>query len=184
MSTLASPQLLSEQEYLESERNSETKREYYQGEVFAMSGASHRHGIIVRNLASSLDGQLRKSGCSVITNDLKVRASQAPGYFYPDITIHCGPPEFADRHGDVLLNPVLIIEVLSPSTREYDRYFKMQCYRTIPSLRHYLLVAQDRHHIEQYQRQGDVWVLRDYESGIVRLNDPACELPFDVIYAE
>jgi Uma2 family endonuclease len=154
---------LSPAEYLEQERHAEHKSEYFQGEVFAMAGASRRHGLIVTNLTIELGQQLKGKPCEVYSSDLRLRVTPAGLYTYPDVMVACGDIQFADDQKDTLLNPVLLIEVLSESTRDYDRGRKFQYYRTLPSLREYLTVAQDEPHIEHWTRQPeDRWLLAEF----------------------
>ncbi len=142
------------EEYLALERSSETKHEYFKGEIFAMGGASSRHVLIVTNLVIELGSQLKKGPCRVFSTDLRVRVDTSGLYTYPDVVVICDAPEFSDDQRDTLLNPVLIIEVLSDSTKDYDRGGKFEQYRTIKSFKEYLLVAQDRPHLEHYPPNG------------------------------
>src|SRR5277367_2416613 len=122
---IASPQTrITPEQYLEAERASESRSEYYNGYVYAMSGASLPHAIITGNIGQSLGNQLEKRPCLVITTDLKIRVSPQGLYAYPDVLVICGEPKLADKRNDILLNPTVIIEVLSPSTEAYDRGFK------------------------------------------------------------
>ncbi len=141
--------------YLASERNAEFKSEYFNGEVFAMAGASQRHNLVVTNVVSELRTQLKKSKCQVFPSDMRVRVKRTGLYTYPDVTVVCGEPEFDDAFEDILLNPTLLVEVLSPSTEPYDRGKKFEHYRRITFLREYLLIAQDRCRVEQYVKQSD-----------------------------
>jgi Uma2 family endonuclease len=153
---------ISEQEYLAFERASEIRNEYYNGRIYAMTGASLAHNLIVSNSVASLHGQLRRKPCRICSSDLRVHIPQTGLYTYPDLVIVCGEPQFLDDSLDTLLNPTVIVEVLSPSTERYDRGMKFQHYRSIASLQVYLLIAQDRAHIERYTRQeGDLWLLQD-----------------------
>ncbi|HET6762654.1 MAG TPA: Uma2 family endonuclease [Longimicrobiaceae bacterium] len=156
----AVPVRLTPQEYLAFERASESKHEYVDGEVRAMGGASLDHATIVSNVSGELRAQLRGRGCRVVTNDVRVKVESASGYLYPDVTVVCGKPELEDDRFDTLMNPGLIVEVLSPSTGDYDRGKKWEKYRQIPSLREYVIISQDRAHVERYTRQGErFWVL-------------------------
>ena len=154
---------LTEEQYLAIERAAEFKSEFLEGEMFAMSGTSMNHGRLQRNILVELDNRLRGKGCEAFPSDLRVRVSSRM-YTYPDISVVCGAPALADEHQDSLLNPVVIFEVLSPSTETYDRGAKFQHYRTVASLREYVLVEQNQVRIECYTRQpGDTWTLRDYK---------------------
>jgi Uma2 family endonuclease len=153
--------LYTPEEYLEMERAAEFRSEYISGEVFAMAGASFEHGIIISNLTRLLNTQLDEEPCIVIPNDLRVQAKVTGPYFYPDAVVVCDKPRFGDERNDTLLNPTVIIEVLSPSTEAYDRGEKFIHYRRIESLREYLLVAQNTPRIERFVRQGDFWLMAE-----------------------
>jgi Uma2 family endonuclease len=176
---------LSPAEYLEQERRAEHKSEYFQGEVFAMAGASRRHGLIVTNLVRELGQQLKGKPCEVYASDLRLRVTPAGLYTYPDVMVVCGDIQFADDQKDTVLNPVVLIEVLSESTRDYDRGRKFEYYRTLPSLKEYLTVAQDKPHIEQWTRQQeDRGLLVEFHnlSQGIPLASIACTLPLAEIY--
>jgi Uma2 family endonuclease len=177
--------LLSPEEYLEQERRAEYKSEYFAGEVFAMAGASRRHGLIVMNVAGHLWQQLKGKPCEVYTGDLRLRVTPAGLYTYPDVTVVCGDVQFADDQKDTVLNPVVLIEVLSESTSDYDRGRKFEYYRTLPSLKEYLTVAQDKPHIEHWTRQQeDSGSLVEFNnlSQTIRLASIDCVLPLKEIY--
>jgi len=146
---------MSEEQYLEIERKAEYKSEYINGQMFAMAGASLVHVQINSNVVFALRRNLSGSGCSVLFNDLRLRVPATRLYTYPDILVICGKPELADEHMDIVTNPTVIIEILSPSTQSYDRGDKFAHYRALPSLRDYLLVAQDRPQAEHWVRQPD-----------------------------
>lgn len=103
-------------------------------------------------------------------------------YAYPDVVVICGTPQFWDPAADVLMNPTLIIEVLSPSTRAYDQGIKFSLYRKLPSLMHYLTVEQEYRHMVHHRREGEEWIVHDYTAGTVQISNPDCELPLDVVY--
>jgi Uma2 family endonuclease len=159
MSTLAKS-FLTPEEYLKIERQAEYKSEYFAGEMFAMAGAVERHNLICWNILGQLYHQMRQRRCRAYPSDMRVRVSATGLYTYPDIVALCGEPKFLDDHRDTLLNPSVIVEVLSPSTEAYDRGRKFEHYRSIESLAEYLLVASDRVHADLYRRQADgLWVL-------------------------
>lgn len=161
MSSALKPQI-SPEEYLAIERAAERKSEYWNGEMFALAGASERHGTIVANLVFSLVGALKGRPCKVYANDLRLQVAPTGLYTYPDVLVICGPVEFSDDVKDMVKNPKLIIEVLSTSTEDYDRGRKAAHYRTLPSLVEYLVVAQDRPHVEQFTRESEGrWVLTE-----------------------
>ena len=145
----------SQEEYLEIERKAKYKSEYIEGQIYAMAGASPGHAAINMAVAGLLWMQLRGKPCTVYSNDLKVKISYAGEYYYPDLTIVCGTPLFHDEHKDVLVNPKVIVEVLSPSTEADDRGRKWLRYQQIESLTDYLLVSQSEPFIEHYSRRSD-----------------------------
>jgi Uma2 family endonuclease len=162
MSAQSQPRMTPEQ-YLEIERAAQDVRsEFYNGRMYAMSGASYRHVMLISGLSHHLRNGLAAHACSVGTNDLRVRVSPAGLYTYPDVVVICGDPRFADQQTDTVLNPTLIIEVLSPSTEAYDRGFKFAQYRTLEFLREYALVSQFGSRIQIFRRQpsGD-WLLSE-----------------------
>jgi Uma2 family endonuclease len=146
---------LTPEEYLAAERKAERKSEYLNGEVFAMSGVSRWHSTVGINLTVRLGVQLGDGPCQVYSADVRVRVNPTGNYLYcyPDLSVVCGEPRFEDNHFDTLLNPKILIEVLSPSTEAYDRLTKATLYRQLPSLEEYLLIAQDRIRVEHYTRQ-------------------------------
>lgn len=153
-------QRLSVQDYLAIERHSETRNEYLDGEMFAMTGATRWHNLIVASLTRDLGVQLKGRPCELYPNEIRVHIPATGLYTYPDVTVVCGEPRFEDTELDTLLNPTLIIEVLSPTTEVYDRGKKFEHYQTIESLAEYVLVAQDKPRVEQFVRQdGNRWLL-------------------------
>ena len=175
---------LTEEQYLAVERAAEFKSEFLDGVMYERSGGSPRHaGLAVRILAE-LHGKLRGSECEVFGSDLRVRVSSRM-YTYPDVSVVCGKLQLADDQKDVLLNPIVIFEVLSPSTELYDRGVKLQLYRTIPSLREYILVDQNKARIEQYIYQdASTWTLRDHEGldAVLKMDSIGASLPLRLIY--
>jgi Uma2 family endonuclease len=184
MSTLAKS-LLTPEEYLKIEREAEYKSEYFAGEMFAMVGAAERHNLICMNIYGLLHQQLRQRPCRAYPSEMRVRVSATGLYTYPDVIALCGEPKFLDNHRDTLLNPALIVEVLSPSTEAYDRGRKFEQYRSIDSLAEYLMVAPDRVRADLYRRQGDgSWVLSSVgePSDTVELQSIRCRLLLADIY--
>jgi Uma2 family endonuclease len=179
--------LLKPEEYLAMERKSEIKHEYFAGEMFAMVGASKRHNLITANIIRVLGNQLLERPCNVYPSDMRVKVSATGKHTYPDVVVACAEEKFADAENDTLLNPVVIIEVLSASTEAYDRGKKFEHYQAIESLTEYLLVAQDPYRIEQYVRQSDkAWRYAEYHAveDVVRLDVIGCELALKDVYAK
>jgi Uma2 family endonuclease len=151
---------LTEAQYLEIERKAEYKSEFLNGETFAMAGAKEAHNLLIADVIFELMGQLRPRRCPVYPSEMRVRVKPSGFYTYPDVTALCGEPRFLDEQRDTLLNPHVIIEVLSPSTEAYDRGRKFDMYKALESLREYVLVATDRVHVDLYSRQPDGrWML-------------------------
>ena len=170
---------LTADDYLALEREAEYKSEFYNGEIFAMAGASRVHVVVVSNLVRELGNQLKKRTCNVYSTDLRLRVNATGLYTYPDVMVACGQEIFADDQKDTLLNPTVIIEVLSDSTKDYDRGGKFAHYRKLDSLQEYILVAQDESHIEQLVRQPDgSWIFSEINKldATLRLNSIACEI--------
>jgi Uma2 family endonuclease len=155
-------QRFSPEEYLALERKAEYKNEFLDGEIIAMTGASEAHNLIVVNIVTALAGQLKTRPCKVYSSDMRVDLRERGFYAYPDVIVVCGESKLRDGEMDNLLNPTVIIEVLSKSTEDYDRGRKFVKYRAIESLVEYVLIAQDRVHVEQYVRQANgEWVLSE-----------------------
>ena len=153
-------QRMSEAEYLAFERDSEIKHEYLDGMMYAMSGASQAHNLIVTYTATSIGTQTRNQPIEIYICQMRVNVEATGLYTYPDLSLVCGEAQLADDKFDTLLNPVLIIEVLSPSTERYDRGKKFHHYQQLESLQEYVLIAQDSPRIERFFRQDDdTWVL-------------------------
>jgi Uma2 family endonuclease len=178
--------LISEEEYLEQEERAETKSEYWRGRVYAMAGVSELHALIVWNVAGEFRQQMRGRSCRAYSSDLKVRIESTGLYTYPDVAALCGRAEFAKARGDVLLNPQVLVEVLSPSTEATDRGWKWAHYQLLPSLTDYLMVAQDGLRVEHYRRTeaGDAWLYREYRdlNDVVELSSVGCRLSLAEIY--
>jgi Uma2 family endonuclease len=176
---------VSPEEYLAQERLAERKSEYFQGEVFAMAGASPRHVWIVSNLNGNLWQQLKGKPCRVSASDLRLRVTPDRLYTYPDLMVICGEPQFADDQKDTVVNPVLIVEVLSESTRNYDRGWKFQHYRKLPSLIEYLLIEQDEPRVEHWTRQRENhwdFVELDDLGQSIQLTSISCMLALTEVY--
>ncbi|HZF55644.1 MAG TPA: Uma2 family endonuclease [Polyangiaceae bacterium] len=172
------------QEYLAWERQQRTRHEFFRGEVFAMDGATREHKLLVANITAELRNAVRKKPCEMYPLDMRVKVPAAGLYAYPDVSVICGEPEFEDGASDTLLNPLVLIEVLSDSSERYDRGKKFESYRSIPSLMDYVLVAQDHVLVEHFRRgEGGTWVLRELRAGgRVELSGPECGLEVNEIY--
>ncbi len=177
---------ITEEMYLEQERQSTTKHEYYNATIYAMAGASEQHNLIALNIAAALHAVLRGRTCRAYPSDMRVKVMRTGLNTYPDFSIVCGQSQFTDvAKRDTLINPTVIIEVLSPSTERYDRGMKFRNYRTIPTLRDYILISQDDYRVEQYTRQeNDEWLLREV-TGIeaqITIRSIDCVLNLEDIY--
>ncbi|MGH9760600.1 MAG: Uma2 family endonuclease, partial [Blastocatellia bacterium] len=158
---------------------------YFNGQIFGMGGASPRHVLIVSNLVGELGSQLKGRPCSAFSTDLRVLVNTTGLYTYPDIVVVCDGLKFRDDIKDTVTNPTLIIEVLSKPTKDYDRGEKFEHYRTIESFKEYVLVAQDKHHVEHHLRQPDnTWLLSETSDikGEIELTTIDCRLALSEIY--
>ena len=176
---------ISPEEYLRLERQSEHKSEYVNGEIFAMTGASRKHNLVAGNIFREISQQLKSRQCEAYVGDMRVKVSATGLYTYPDVVVVCGEPKFEDKYFDTLLNPTLLVEVLSPSTERYDRIAKSSYYRTLDSLAEHLLVAQDEVRLEQYVKQPNgQWLLFESSSldNIVELPSISCSLALRDVY--
>jgi len=170
--------------YLAAERVAETKHELWGGEVFAMAGASFAHNKIVANVVAELRDRLRARPCDVLPSDLRVFIPAKPGIVYPDITVVCAEPRFRDGERDVLLNPTLVVEVLSEGTERFDRGDKFAGYRSVESIRQVVLVSQVARRVEVYSRaDAGRWMMEEtIAEGVVRLEAIDCEVALDEVY--
>ena len=179
---------MSPEEYLRRERTAtRDKHEYLDGWVIKMPGASLPHNLIVSNLNRELHAPLRARGCRVVTSDLRVALPSIDAYAYPDVVVYCGEPEIEGEGMDTLHNPQILVEVLSESTMDYDRSEKFTRYRHIDTLREYVLVAQDRPHVEHYVRQDDgSWIFTETDRLDASIPFPSvdAELPLTEIYLD
>ena len=186
---LAQPkQSYTPQEYLRLERGATEKHAYFRGEIFAMAGGSVRHSLITARAIRHLGNRLAGRGCEVFESNLRVRIPRTTLYTYPDLSVVCGPVAFdpLDQDQETILNPTLIVEVLSPSTEAYDRGAKFENYQTIESLRGYLLLSQNAPRAELFTRQpDDTWLYAasaGLDDGRVRLDFLNAELPLSEVY--
>lgn len=176
---------LTAEEYLAIEREAEFKSEYVDGRMYMMAGASEPHVVTTGNIFREIASQIRGRGCRAYVTDMKIQVSLRGQYSYPDVAVVCGQPQFHDEHQDVVTNPIVIVEVLSPSTEAYDRGLKSQRYRQMDSLQEILLAAQDRPHLELSTRQPDgSWRLTE-ASGLdaeIALASVGCTLRLADVY--
>lgn len=179
------PPAVTPEEYLARERAAEYKHEYVNGRIYAMTGASRKHNVIAGNAFAGLHRRMHGRPCEAYIGGMRVRVRETGLYTYPDVVAVCGPPELEDDHVDTLLNPSVIVEVLSPSTEAYDRGEKFAQYRGLPSLREYVLVAQDRVRVEHFARHDLGWfytALDDLDATL-ELPSVGCSLALRKVYA-
>ena len=193
--------IITPEEYLRLERNSEVRSQYFRGEMFAMTGAtpssagryamsgmsrSRAHNLICANVLASVHRQFDGRPCEVYQSDMRVKVSGSGLYTYPDVVATCESPQFEDQEVDTLLNPQAIVEVLSKSTEAYDRGDKFRHYRDIDSLQDYVLISQDKHRVERFSRQDDgqwlMWSTEDLNS-VLAIPSIDCELTISDIYS-
>jgi len=181
-------EFISEQDYLLHERKAKEKHEYYKGEIFAMAGASYNHVMINNALSGELYNFLKGKNCNVGSNDLRVKVATESSYVYPDVTIICGKPQFSDNQFDTLTNPTVIIEILSESTRDYDKGTKFSLYRQLASLQEYILVDSEKIAVERFvKNEADkTWILHDMidENDTLEISTIDFKLPLKTIYAQ
>ena len=185
MASLAAQTYLTPDEYIAWERKAPFKNEYLDGKIIAMSGASRAHNRITVDTATDLNSQLMARECEVFVGDMRVRPGPAKSaYFYPDVLVVRDEPRFEDDTFDTLLNPIVVMEVLSPSTAVYDRGEKFDRYQALISLQEYILISQATIHIERYHRQGTQWNQDTFQSldALLPLSSIDCAVPLHVIY--
>lgn len=184
MSSLAAGTLLTPEEYLALERKATLKSEYLNGEMRAMPRVNFAHNLITVDIGTALNIQSRGRNWEVYMSNMRVRTGAKGAYFYPDVVVVCIEPEFEDSVFDTLLNPTLVVEVLSPSTEVYDRGEKFRHYQELASLQEYILVSQDRVRVEHYRLAKTQWVQTEFRSpeDVLSLASIGCELPLRDIY--
>ena len=184
MSTLTAQTHLTPEEYLAWERKQPFKNEYYNGQIIAMSGASRSHNRITVDITIQLGNQLMDSDCEVFAGDMRVRTSPTVSYFYPDVIVVCGEPRFEDDTFDTLLNPIVVIEVLSPSTAAFNRGEKFEHYKQLASLQEYILISQNSVRVDHYYRQETQWDHNTFQhlEDTLSLASIECEVPLRAIY--
>ncbi len=174
------------EEYLAMEQAAEYRSEYYKGEIFEMDGASINHNRIVGNLSTKLNQALANSKCEAFMNEIKVWIEQKDLFTYPDVIVICGKPEFYPDRDDTITNPTIVTEVLSDSTKNYDRIEKFEFYRTLPAFQEYILVDQYRIHVEHfYLESKGKWIYTDYSdvNDILKFNKIEFEIAMHDIYS-
>ena len=177
--------IFSPTEYLAMEEVADYKSEYFNGEIFAMSGGTPDHSSVAVNLTVALGTRLAAKPCRVFNSDMRLHVERNGLYTYPDVMVICGKIELVKRRNDTVTNPVLIVEVLSESTRDYDRGMKFNLYKQVPSLQEYVVVESENPRVECYRRGADdQWVVEmiDDPSATVKLASVACEIPMGEIY--
>lgn len=173
------------EQYLELERASDTKHEYFDGEIFALAGGSENYSILATNMSGILYNQLRKRPYKLYASDMRVRIVKTEQYTYPDLSVVCGAALFDDKDPDTLLNPQVVIEILSSWTEKYNRGTKFENYRSIPTIKDYILVSQDKQLVEHYSWQRDnTWLLvvHDTPQSNVIIETIECTLPLEDVY--
>jgi Uma2 family endonuclease len=183
MTDAAAVERMSAAEYLEWERRQLDKHELHDGEVFAMAGGSPRHNLLSSAIAAELRAATRELGCHVLSSDQRIAAVPGQRYVYADAVVVCGSVRTDPAASDVLVNPTVVVEVLSPSTEAHDRGIKWEAYQRLPSLTDYLLVAQAQVRVEHYRREADAWRYRVLVAGdTIELSNGA-RVAVDAIYA-
>ncbi len=186
MTALPKKKYISPEEYLEIERAAFERHEYFEGEIFDMAGTSEEHANISSNINATLHLKLKKRPCKSYQSDLRVHIPKTGLFTYPDVLVICGKPKFLEKaHLDTVLNPVLIVEILLPSTADYDKGAKFENYRTIESLQDYVLIWQDKKRVARYTKKSDdTWLLRDFigDEAEIILGSIDCTLTMEDIY--
>ena len=189
MSALPKISYYSPQQYLQMEREANYKSEYFQGEIFAMVGASFNHNIVNENCSVLIGSFLRKKPCQSFSRDMKLHIPANTLYTYPDLMIVCGDKKFVDGEKDIIMNPVIIIEILSKTTEAYDRGDKFALYRSIPSLREYVMISSTSIRAEVMRKESDLglWFLAseaDSLEGSIQIKNIDLEVSLSDIYEE
>lgn len=184
MTSLTHPVKCTPEEYLALERAAEYKNEYVDGEMRPMTPGGRVHGLITGNVLVHIAAPAQERGHWIFVSMMRIKVPATGAYLYPDVLVVCGEVQVEDEKDDTLLNPTLIMEVLSPSTEAFDRGTKFAHYRRLPSLREYVLIAQDRVSVERFSRQGESWVLTEANAAdqTMALESIGCELPLSAVY--
>jgi len=181
------PVQMTEAEYLVFEAQNENKHEFVNGDVFAMTGASVRHNLVVNNVVTALVNQLSEKNCLVPSNDTRLKVESKVSYRYPDVMVICDKIQYVDERVDTIRNPIVIVEVLSPSTALVDRNQKLDEYTQLSSVQEYVLISQDEHKLERFLRQDDQnWLYTKISGleGMLELSSIECQLSAQAIYAK
>ena len=185
MAATAEKKYITQQTYLELERKASHKSEYHEGEIFAMAGASFAHNQIVGNVIGELKLRLKTSPCDIFPSDLRLHIPSEGFYTYPDMMVICGNPEFTDDKTDTVKNPTVILEVLSPSTANYDLGTKFGFYRSIKSLQYYLAVSSEEQKVISHSKtEPGRWLVQDVKDGSIQLPELELALPFEEVYRD
>ena len=184
MSSIAAQILLTPEEYISAEQKATLKSEYLSGEIVAMSGVSSHHSLITVNTSTGLYNQLVGQGFRVFASDMRVGIDSGDSYLYPDVSVVCDKPRFEDAVLDTLLNPIIVIEVLSPSTEAFDRGEKAERYKKLESLKEYILISQDRLSVEHYTVEEGIWSVKELNdlNDTLRLTSVDAELSLQQLY--
>ena len=187
MAAVRKTRFLSPDEYLTLEEKSDDRSEYFNGEIYLMAGGSLNHSQIIVNAVVTTGNQLAKKDCRVFSLDLRLNVLKNGLFTYPDLMVICGDIEYFSGRNDTITNPVLIIEVLSESTRDYDKGFKFELYRGIFTLQHYVLIEQDRIHVTHHARLDEhKWVMEEFDdiSNVIDLDPPVLKLALFDLYSK
>lgn len=176
---------LSVEDYLDLEKSSDQKWEFYDGEVFAMAGASRRHNAVVQNINLRISNALVGKPCFASGSDQQIETGKSRGFFYPDISVVCGKPRLGTKRREAIANPTVIVEVLSESTGDYDRARKFDHYTTIPEFQEYLVVSSEEQRVDHWKRTAEnQWLVTRITSGAVTLTSIDVTLTLDEVYAD
>ena len=185
MSALPQAKFITPEEYLALDRTATERSEYYDGEIILRAGSNREHNIISSNVSAFLANALLDGPCEVYASDMRTRIHRSNNYVYPDVVVACAEPEFEDDNTDILLNPTIVVEILSPTTEKHDRSVKFDLYRRAPSLKEYLLLKQHIPHAMLHQRQTDgAWLMRDFIGleSVLLLESIGCEMKLADLY--
>jgi Uma2 family endonuclease len=175
------------EQYLALEEHSETKHEFYNGMIYDMAGGSADHSLLQIRLGRMLDSQLENTPCRVFSSDMRVMSAESELYTYPDLSVVCGKIQFSPKSKTTITNPILIVEILSESTRADDRGDKFNFYKQLPALEEYVLVESERAHVEVFHRSSQAeWTIEMFDGldAIAALHSVRCEIPLNQLYAK